>query len=381
LSKPVLRTNTHYRRSSLISNLFACCFPAIPYNLSSIHQAQIFLYPGMPGIKIIILSLVVLCCSFSSSLHKHEDTSVSESDANRYMWDQLHLGNYDSIPKIIEKLESAWCQSTEDPALNKRLGFVYLWKFCERERMEHDSSIFRNVFISNEFFKKAIKLDPADDRIYSLQAAAQLCEGAILEDDREIRGAYLKALKAVKKWPQFNRFSLAAIESTRHKNSRMFREGLRFQWITMDECSCKKLEKKEILEHPERVIPELISELQQSSDPKIKRACWNTWIAPHNFEGYLLNFGDMLVKRGYLKEAKQMYAAIKLSPSYKDWPYQSVLEGRIRDAELNEKEFNKPFQLIISSDSKQIFINSKFSCVGCHQMSKHEFETMKREEY
>jgi hypothetical protein len=335
----------------------------------------------MHGMKFIILCLVILCCSSASFFHGNKDTSLTESDANRYMWDQLHLGNYDSIPRIIEKLESAWCQSTEDPALNKHLGFIYLWKFCERERIKHDSSVFTNIFISNEFFKKSIKLDPADDRIYSLQAAAEMCEGAILEDDGQIRRAYLKGLKAVKKWPQFNRFSLAAIESTQNKNSRRFREGLRFQWITMDECSCRKLEKKEILEHPEKVIPELITELQQSSDPRIKRACWNTWIAPHNFEGYLLNFGDMLVKRGYLKEAKQMYAAIKLSPSYKEWPYQSVLEDRILDVEQNEAEFNKPLQLIISSKSKQIFINSKFSCVGCHQMSKHEFETMKREEY
>jgi len=29
-----------------------------------------------------------------------------------------------------------------------------------------------------------------------------------------------------------------------------------------------------------------------------KRVCWNSWIAPHNFEGFFLNMGDMLVKSG-----------------------------------------------------------------------------------
>jgi hypothetical protein len=29
-----------------------------------------------------------------------------------------------------------------------------------------------------------------------------------------------------------------------------------------------------------------------------KRVCWNSWIAPHNFEGFFLNMGDMLVKAG-----------------------------------------------------------------------------------
>jgi hypothetical protein len=333
----------------------------------------------MSGKKIFILSLIIFCCCSFALIRQSKPVSTEE--ANHYMWDQLHRGNYDSIGKVIQKLRLAWEQSPNDAILNDHLGFIYLWKFCERARVEHDTSIFQNVSLSNSYFKKAIELDPADERIYSLQAAAEMCLGKIRNDRRLMRKAYRNAKKAVPKWPQFNRFSLGAAESVQNKSGRMFWEGLRYQWITMDECSCKKLSKEEILEHPEIIIPQLFDELQKSEDPKMKRACWNTWIAPHNFEGYLLNFGDMLVKKGKLKEAKKMYEAIKLSPAYREWPFQSILEERIKNIGSNEIEFNKAFQAVIATHSTQIFINSKFSCVGCHQMSQQELETMKREKF
>jgi hypothetical protein len=55
-----------------------------------------------------------------------------------------------------------------------------------------------------------------------------------------------------------------------------------------------------------------------STDGK-KRACWNSWIAPHNFEGFFLNMGDMLVKVGDWRTAQKIYANAKLSPDYANW--------------------------------------------------------------
>src|SRR5262245_41481476 len=63
-----------------------------------------------------------------------------------------------------------------------------------------------------------------------------------------------------------------------------------------------------------------------------KRVCWNSWIAPHNFEGFFLNFGDMLVKAGEPGLAVSMYANAKLTPDYASWPYRDVLEDRMRNA-------------------------------------------------
>jgi hypothetical protein len=328
--------------------------------------------PFMHRTPLLFTGLIVVCCGFTSLLHNRGTESAEAKDANHYMWDQLHRGNYDSINQVIAKLKNAWYASPEDPALNTHLGFIYLWKFCERGRGEIDSSSLKNIFISDFFFKKAIELNPDDARLYSLQSSTEMCAGAIKEDLGKIASGYRKGLNAVPKWPQFNRFALAAIEGLMNKNSRLYRQGLRFQWITMNECSCKKYTRNQILKHPDMVITELITELQKSTDPKITRACWNSWIAPHNFEGYLLNFGDMLVKAGKKEEGKRIYEAIKLTPSYNEWSLKNVLEQRISNIDENEKLFNRKLTLLYPKDDTQVFINSRFSCVACHQMSEKE---------
>jgi hypothetical protein len=72
-----------------------------------------------------------------------------------------------------------------------------------------------------------------------------------------------------------------------------------------------------------------------------KRVCWNSWIAPHNFEGFFLNFGDMLVKAGDPTRAVTMYSNAMLSHEYASWPFKDVLERRIADAPRNVEVFRR----------------------------------------
>ena len=43
--------------------------------------------------------------------------------------------------------------------------------------------------------------------------------------------------------------------------------------------------------------------------------CQNSWIAPYNFEGFMPNFGDLLVKSGAWETAQKVYALARLSKS------------------------------------------------------------------
>lgn len=97
-----------------------------------------------------------------------------------------------------------------------------------------------------------------------------------------------------------------------------------------------------------------------------KRVCWNSWIAPHNLEGFFLNLGDMLVKAGEWQTAQKMYANAKLSPSYPQWKFRDVLEDRIASAQANVTIFNAPAR---SADKvrERMMIVSPFSCMACHQ--------------
>ena len=97
-----------------------------------------------------------------------------------------------------------------------------------------------------------------------------------------------------------------------------------------------------------------------------KRVCWNSEIAPHNFEGFFLNMGDMLVKAGDWETARKIYGDAKLSSTYSQWQYRQVLEDRIRDAQDNVAAFNAPADATNRGD-KRIMVTSAFSCMACHR--------------
>jgi hypothetical protein len=94
-----------------------------------------------------------------------------------------------------------------------------------------------------------------------------------------------------------------------------------------------------------------------------KRACWNSWIAPHNFEGFMLNHGDMLVKSGDWETGQKVYALARLSRDYSQWPYRPLLEDRIGRARENVAVFNSPDR----GGRTGLMIRSAFACMACHQ--------------
>jgi hypothetical protein len=319
-----------------------------------------------------ILILILLTGSTLAIFNLPEGKPDSEI-THQYMLEQLHLGNYDSIPAILKQLSELEKEDAEDPLVNADLGFVYLWQFSERGRKPQTGGIEKTVYLSNHYFKRAVKYNPADARLKGFQSATEICEGALNKNVSMIFTGYLNAFDAVKEWPQFNKFALSLVSSQLNKNSFLFRLAVKYQWELLDDCSCKELDRTKVMRDPKRTFLSLVDELKNSNDKMIKRACWNTMIAPHNYEGFLLNFGDMLVKEGKPEDAFEIYSAARLSPSYKEWPYASVLEQRIKNIESNRRLFNKRPDLSAVSDDRQIFINSTFSCTGCHQMSKKEF--------
>jgi hypothetical protein len=92
--------------------------------------------------------------------------------------------------------------------------------------------------------------------------------------------------------------------------------------------------------------------------------CWNSWIAPHNFEGFFLNFGDMLVKAGQPETAVIMYRNARLARESGTWPYRAVLEERIVSAAANVEAFRKSDP---APGASTLMVRSPFACTACHQ--------------
>jgi hypothetical protein len=147
--------------------------------------------------------------------------------------------------------------------------------------------------------------------------------------------------------------------SNQPADSERFREGLEWQWQNLDVCVGSRVD---------RANPDFKRYMAQATTEGTQRVCWNGWIAPHNFEGFFLNMGDMLVKSGDWQTARTIYANARLSPTYAQWKYAPVLEARIEQAQANVSAFAKPpSQDRSGAPGSRMMFNSTYACMACHQ--------------
>ncbi|HEY4265011.1 MAG TPA: hypothetical protein VGM72_06810 [Micropepsaceae bacterium] len=275
--------------------------------------------------------------------------------ADDLFWTTFHNAQYGNIESTLEALTAAYLQTPSDAKTAAHIAWSHNWRMAERARMQSPSAtITDDTMLARRYFQEAAKLDPSDARVLGFLAGHTMIEGTLHKDERLTRKGYFMMLDAIKAWPEFNMFTGGYVFSRLPADSPQFREGLDWQWQTLDKCIGGKLD---------RANPDYSAYMAKETREGPKRACWNSWIAPHNLEGFFLNMGDMLVKAGDWQTARKIYADAKLSKSYPSWKFQSVLEDRIDRAQANVALFNAPD----STPVTQIMIDSKFACSACHQ--------------
>lgn len=283
-------------------------------------------------------------------------TSALSIKAQQEFWNTLHQGKYDKIAYIDMLLTSAYLENPNDPAIASHLGFLHIWKLTERNRIKKpDPMIVNEIILSKKYFKDSLELNPNDARILGFYGDSQLAEGKIFQDQREEVSGYFTLKKAIHQWPQFNYFTGGYVMSSLPADSKEFKEGLEWQWKTLDLCAHQTIDRNN---------PDFRPYMHFETQTGLDRACWNSWIAPYNFEGFFLNMGDMLVKAGDWQRAIQIYQNAKLASNYSSWPYKKLLEDRIIHAQSNVDSFREEHFI---DAKKAILFNSGYGCVACHQ--------------
>jgi hypothetical protein len=281
--------------------------------------------------------------------------SAAATKADDLFWNTFHNGEYEEIQNALEVLTTAYLQTPNDAKTAAHIAWLHNWRIAERARMGSPPAVITDdTILARRYFQEAVKLDPSDARTLGFLAGHTLAEGTLHKDERLLREGYFMMLDAIKAWREFNLFTGGYIMSRLSADSKQFREGLEWQWQTLDACIEGKLD---------RANPDYAAYMVKETTEGTKRACWNSWIAPHNFEGFFLNMGDMLVKSGDWQTAQKVYANARLSRTYGGWKYQSVLEDRIHRAQANVALLNAPE----GAPTIPIMIDSEFACMACHQ--------------
>jgi hypothetical protein len=281
--------------------------------------------------------------------------SAAAVKADEIFWATFHGGDYENIQDALELLTAAYLKSPNDAKTAAHIAWLHNWRVAERARlMPVPATITDDTIVARRYFEEAVQLDPTDPRTQGFLAGHLLAEGSVNHDERLTRKGYFMMLEAIAAWPEFNLFTGGYVLSRLPATSKQFLEGLEWQWRTLDKCIHGKLD---------RGNPDYARYMHLETTKGAERVCWNSWIAPHNLEGFFLNMGDMLVKSGDWRTAQKIYANAKLSRTYADWKYQAVLDDRIQQAQANVQALNSKDDVA----GARMMIDSEFACMACHR--------------
>jgi hypothetical protein len=278
--------------------------------------------------------------------------------ANAKFWDVFHGGRYAAIPETLDGLTAAYLENPGDAETAAHIGWLHIWRASESARNDEVApTVTDDVVLAHKYFGEAVALNPDDARYFGFLASSELIEGTIHKDEKLTRRGYFDLMDAVSAWPEFNLFTAGYVMSGLPHTDDKYKDAVGYQWETLDKCAGETVDRK---------TAAYAKYMPLETTHGKKRVCWNSWIAPHNFEGFFLNMGDMLVKQGDPATARNVYAQAKVGKTYASWPYRDVLERRISDAEANVPLFQKPAPKSEKANTR-IMGESAFSCMACHQ--------------
>ena len=249
-------------------------------------------------ITMLISFIAVKACSVktvnvSKKISLKDQTDLAKH-ANEVFWDNFHQGNYEEIPNVINILNAAYLENPNDVETVLHLGFAHIWALSESGKLEViPPTIIDHGVLSLKYFGEAYKLNPKDPRALGFLADLKMIVGNLSADDGLTREGYIDGLASIRKWKEFNYFTIGYVLSGLPHDSWQFEKGLEWQWETLDACLGEKVDRENFTSYFSKYYS--LKE-QSKTDIKKDRACLNSWIAPHNLEGFFFK------PRGYVSQ-------------------------------------------------------------------------------
>jgi hypothetical protein len=294
-------------------------------------------------VKVLKISFLVVvpCCilgvAYSRANDDDESNSQAQVGARRTsdaaiweFWDAYHGNRFDQIPGVQKSLEQAIHLDSQNPTLYALLGATHFWHFGEASR---DPNLDLNVLRQDMptavgLFQQALNLDynsrhligyVNDDHLPGYLGITMVHAGRLSNDPSLVAKGDQTLDYAVYQFPEFNNFNRWAAHNADSKDSDTYRKSLDSLWQALDACAGATVD---------RANPDLAPYMHLQTAVGRKKACWSQGdLAPHSFEGFMLNLGNGLVKAGQVEAAKVMYGNARYADNYATWPYRTVLES------------------------------------------------------
>jgi len=288
----------------------------------------------------------------------------SSDAAIEHFWTIFHGNAYAAIPTVQAQLQEAIERDPTNVTLQALLGATHFWHAGEytRDPNPNIAILQQDMPAAVQLFQNALNLDygphaagytyndhlPGFLGITTVHLGQMTGNTALISQGDQMLGY------SVYQFPEFNNFNRWAAHNADPNTSSSYQAALDSLWQALDTCAATTVD---------RTNPDLKPYLPLQTPLGRKSACWpENAMAPHSFEGFMLNLGNGLVKAGQVDAAKIVYANAQYASNYATWPYRSVLES-IAASDLNARAAlyndNNP-----SNDPPLAAPNR--SCVYCH---------------
>ncbi|MCX6131069.1 MAG: hypothetical protein NTX25_18675 [Proteobacteria bacterium] len=287
--------------------------------------------------------------------------SEEEALVDKAFFVDLNSGNYDRIAFHKQEFSRLLSKSKSHIVSQARLGFLNLWTYSERFRNPENLTpdLFQNVENCTQFFKIASKSAPKNIIYKGFSADCSMLEGLVENKLLVLASGVAQIPAAIGGLPEFNNFTIGYALTSLPYDNPIFSVGLELLFANLDVC---------FKTHFDRNNPDVTPFLAAFKPEGNLRFCANTAKAPHNFEGFFMVIGDVLIKAGKVDAAKAAYrSAMAIPSSFNSWPFKNQVLDRINHAQKNVEAFRNDAKPLVMPTGPTMMFHSTYSCMGCHQ--------------
>ena len=297
----------------------------------------------------------------ASAGNENERTNVALK-ADNLFWKLMHGEDYQSFNAVMNKLAQAQAADPHDVYTTAHIGWANFWALAEGIGMGISDGTMALQYIQSaeQAFSQAAGLAPDEPRIRGFLGYSRLTLGSTTQNIDLMLQGQADVARSIELWPEWAYFGAAyGLDARAPFGSPQFQQALDYYWANIDACANTPVDRQ----YPDW-SPYLHMETLEGPD----RACWNSWIAPYNLEGFFLVMGDALVKGGNTAVASVIYNNARLVKSYNSWPFRDLLERRITNINANVTNFRQSILPNQPADPEtSLVVNTSNSCAVCHR--------------
>jgi len=267
-------------------------------------------------------------------------------------YDALTAGAQDKVTEVITNVDDA---VTKDPSDGRAMFYSAIMRFWQLgEEIDLPTNPLDELTEAKtmiDHFRKAQAALPNDDRDPAFGGLAKVVIGKILSDSDMQSEGMSDIDHGIQIFPSYSYFLRALASAESPADSDDFASVLPSMQGVLDTCNAKKGSTGEY-------------GYDKGPLPSALRVCNDEGIVPHVWEGFLINYGDLLLKAGKgADQARAMYQAAKQAPRFDKWPFASALQDRIDQADSRAALYADGDP----SNDPKIWMQDGHICTGCHQ--------------